>query len=735
MKTRIIYLVLFAIIFPTYLIGQSSWTRITPLPQETTLKDITKIPGTDNLITTGGGSTVMISSDAGETWQINHHPAGLDNNFVGECIYFLNSDIGFIGGANRTILKTVDGGNNWDTVYYSGGPNWQCFRDIAFCNETTGFAVGDYTSIKKTTDGGETWINLEVGNDFNLHQVEFCSETIGFIIGSSNEYILKTIDGGNSWQIINYPTGLENLSLEEMQFVNETTGFVYCDAGYPNYDGAICKTSDSGITWVNVFDDPSAYSGSIDFIDDQHGIIGAGDGMYSSKILLTENGGEDWTEIELPGFSWWSTNSVCFLDQDNAFSVGSMGMIFKSADGGQVWEAKHHRDFYGNIYQLQFINESTGFALATNHTGGLASSDLMKTIDGGLNWVGCSGFWNYDGAFYFVNEYLGFLAFTDFGLQVRKTTNGGDEWSWTETGFDFEPQDIKFYGTNTGLIVGEYQIIKTTDSGITWEEVFYSPTFWPNFYDIEFISEEEIFIVGADENYSTTAVYKSNDGGNSWVIDSIGNYWAARDLFFVDDNIAFIACENNAILKSVDGCDTWTETMIDSQNPISFRSIYFPSNNIGYAVGDGPLETIVKSTDGGETWEAIHSVTTSGLNGVYFSDENNGLIVGQGGVILKTATGGITGFEETELISRNSIFDIYPNPFANYVTINLHQPEKFVTSQLILYDQTGKSIQNIPLINNSDNISLSFEHLKTGIYFLQLKTANGIDEVKKMIKL
>jgi len=68
----------------------------------------------------------------------------------------------------------------------------------------------------------------------------------------------------------------------------------------------------------------------------------------------------------------------------------------------------------------------------------------------------------------------------------------------------------------------------------------------------------------------------------------------------------------------------------------------------GYAVGHGQFESIVKTTNGGETWNTINSKTTSGLNAVYFSDENSGLVFGENGIVLKTTTGGVTGFEETK---------------------------------------------------------------------------------------
>ncbi|OQX75687.1 MAG: hypothetical protein B6D61_09945, partial [Bacteroidetes bacterium 4484_249] len=673
MKKLNFYLICFFILITLANQGQSSWTRLTPTPQESTINCITKIPGTDKLMATGWGSLMMISEDAGESWDINYNPAGIENGFFGQCIYFLNSNVGFIGGSGLTILKTTDSGSNWYEVYNSGVGNWDCFKDIAFCNETTGFAVGDFSRIKKTTDGGETWVTVEAGNDFNLYKVEFCNETTGFITGSSDEYILKTTDGGNNWQIINLPPGLENLYIQDIHFINETIGFVFCDLG--SGTGVIARTTDSGETWNIVNSGLYLSSGTIDFFDEQHGIIGTQGSMYSGYILLTENGGDNWTEIELPSFSWFGAKSVCFLNENNVFSVGNMGMIFKSSDGGLNWQSKLERTFWGDIYEVQFINAQTGYALAESKQGGMLYSDFKKTTDGGNTWTNMGGVWNDNGAFYFVNPDTGFLTAVDFGLQVYKTTDAAENWTQIETGFDFEPQAIKFYGENLGLIVGEWQIIKTTDSGNTWEGVNYSPTFWPVFYDIEYISDEEIFIAGTDENYYTTAVYKSNDGGNTWEMDSIGNFGAATDIYFVNNDTAFLVCEGNAILKSDDGGETWFETTLNNLNPISFKSIHFPSANTGYAVGSGTYETIVKTTDGGETWNAINSVSSSGLLDLHFFDDLNGLVFGGNGLVMKTTTGGTTGFETNRIASGNYNVFISPNPCSDNICVSFNASE------------------------------------------------------------
>ena len=89
------------------------------------------------------------------------------------------------------------------------------------------------------------------------------------------------------------------------------------------------------------------------------------------------------------------------------------------------------------------------------------------------------------------------------------------------------------------------------------------------------------------------------------------------------------------IVKTADGGNTW--------NPISFNvygdltSVYFTDVNTGYAVG--ALGKIIQTTDGGNNWTVL-SNTGNDLNSVYFTDSNTGYVVGINGTILKTIDGG-----------------------------------------------------------------------------------------------
>jgi hypothetical protein len=70
-------------------------------------------------------------------------------------VYFCDENTGYIVGRNGTILKTVNGGDNWDELpsgtYYD-------FRSVYFTDANTGYAVGAAGTILKTTNGGTNFI-------------------------------------------------------------------------------------------------------------------------------------------------------------------------------------------------------------------------------------------------------------------------------------------------------------------------------------------------------------------------------------------------------------------------------------------------------------------------------------------------------------------------------------------------------------------------------------------------
>lgn len=93
-----------------------------------------------------------------------------------------------------------------------------------------------------------------------------------------------------------------------------------------------------------------------------------------------------------------------------------------------------------------------------------------------------------------------------------------------------------------------------------------------------------------------------------------------------------------------------------NSNPITTKNLWaisFGNQNNGIVVGE--KGTIIKTTNGGATWVLQTSGTTASFYGVSFSDANNGLIVGSGGKIFRTTNGGTTWDEQVSGITNNLI--------------------------------------------------------------------------------
>src|SRR5437762_3917961 len=89
--------------------------------------------------------------------------------------------------------------------------------------------------------------------------------------------------------------------------------------------------------------------------------------------------------------------------------------------------------------------------------------------------------------------------------------------------------------------------------------------------------------------------------------------------------------------KVTDGSSSW-----HWQNPLpqgnNLRGASFVDANNGTVVGEYGM--IVRTTSGGNSWTIQASGTTQTLWAVSFTDENHGTAVGEGGVIVGTTDGG-----------------------------------------------------------------------------------------------
>jgi photosystem II stability/assembly factor-like uncharacterized protein len=156
---------------------------------------------------------------------------------------FIETQFGWAAGYYGTILKTVDGGENWTHISL---PNTDLIRRIQFFDKDRGWLVTHRGRIMSSLDGGTTWETRHLEDDhINLRNIEFFDVNIGWAVGHEGT-ILHTNDGGETWanQSLNNFGGRDLPRLNGLAVLSESRAMLAGEFG------VIAETVDAGKTWT-----------------------------------------------------------------------------------------------------------------------------------------------------------------------------------------------------------------------------------------------------------------------------------------------------------------------------------------------------------------------------------------------------------------------------------------------------------------------------------------------------
>ena len=225
-------------------------------------------------------SSVYITHDGGNNWL--YQPTSLNQSFFKVATFgidkFYLSRIG--------IHQTTDGGENYERVGIeeAGG---SIFNFYFF--DSTNAIISHGGSIKITQNRGQSWIKKE-GIEGNL--IQFLDNKIGYIAGGysgsgiaggffSYGEIFKTTDGEESWSRLN----VNPLEITAMYFTDANTGI------FTDFNGIVYQTIDGGETWQIINDALCGYGmQDMIFTDENTGYLASIDGI----IFKTQDGGHTW---------------------------------------------------------------------------------------------------------------------------------------------------------------------------------------------------------------------------------------------------------------------------------------------------------------------------------------------------------------------------------------------------------------------------------------------------------
>jgi photosystem II stability/assembly factor-like uncharacterized protein len=139
-------------------------------------------------------------------------------------------------------------------------------------------------------------------------------------------------------------------------------------------------------------------------------------------------------------------------------------------------------------------------------------------------------------------------------------------------------------------------------------------------------------------------ILNSINGGGSWEKQNcpIEDFLYAVD--FSDNKNGWI-CSRNSILKTIDGGKKWVIKYSEDLGEGYFRDIQFLNKNIGFVVGGkgdfGSKGVLIKTDDGGKTWQEATPSSLPTLTHISIVDERNIWICGFDGTILSTIDNGL----------------------------------------------------------------------------------------------
>lgn len=180
---------------------------------------ITTIHFTNNTTGYAIGSRLYKTQNAGETWD------EIDLGYYGYGdINFFDEQVGFLTTGN-VILKTIDGGHNWNALDYTLGSSnvkrSQILNGIAYL-----FSNG--SKIFKTSDRGSTWSTIDA---IGANSIHFINERQAVAVGTwwpeqgffPYGVLYITNDGGKSWEK-ELTKGIDEFySLHHICFSNDST--------------------------------------------------------------------------------------------------------------------------------------------------------------------------------------------------------------------------------------------------------------------------------------------------------------------------------------------------------------------------------------------------------------------------------------------------------------------------------------------------------------------------------
>lgn len=265
-------------------------------------------------------------------------------------VYFVTVDEGWVTGGNGIgggiLLHTTDAGDHWMVAMGDPAGSQRPFYNLRFVDQTTGFVaqgteVGDH-ALLRTTDG-QTW---RVTGTVPQHHTDyrFVSSTVG--VAAKGQAIYRTTNAGRSWTQafdctlkvqVEGLTRTVTCEVSSFAFPSPTVGYAIGGGPHEVPGLYVMKTVDGGETWTGslaVAGDDNGREGHVFFVDEKNGYACLANG----KIYGTADGGQTWDG--LPGATCEGKAPILFADPEVGWAIRYNTLTW-TTEGGRRWVSRH----------------------------------------------------------------------------------------------------------------------------------------------------------------------------------------------------------------------------------------------------------------------------------------------------------------------------------------------------------------------------------------------------------
>lgn len=681
--------------------------------------------------TTGGTNWIPLSDNLPQIGVSGIAVSPTNSNVI----YIATGDCDASDTYSVGVMKSIDGGQNWDVTGLEFTNTSTRAGDILINPlDENMLWVATSNGIYKSIDAGVEWTIVKTGN-FAQGRIRLKPNDPNTVYAVSGSRFFKSTNAGNTFSVV--LTGLPTSSgrmIMDVTAANPNVVYILSADGSGGFQG-VYKSIDSGVTFVRSANNTNVFESTQSWYDLAFAVSQTNeDEIYTGclNIWKSTNGGTTFSKRN----SWNSPTSVRYTHADihylrffgNKLYCGSDGGVYVSSDNTTTFTNLTASAQISQFYKIAVSNQSASKMVGgLQDNGGYAfSDDLWK------NYYGADGM---DTAVDPNNSNV-FYGFIQNGSSLYISNNGGNSNSggvgspngengnWvTPLVTNSEGSVYSGYSNLYKLVSGNWQQQNTTSfGGGNINLIMIDP------------SNDNIIYVSINNT-----LYKSTDKGiNFSFIYNASSDITSIEVHSTNSTLVFLTTQgtNGLVLRSINGGTTFTQ-FSTGLSGLSKNIIVHQGRNVNNPLYVGTSLGVYYRDDTMNFWAPFDT----NLPNVSVTDLDINLEDHK----ITAATYG-RGVWQADIIVEVPLDDLKITEIINPTSVTITCSENFVTPQIKVKNNGSNTINDIAfnysinttnyiynwsgVLNSNQYLTITFPQttLTNGVYSLTI-TSNVLNDI------